>query len=218
MYILLPLALVNCYVHVMFFYKVRNMPEQQPFLPGLEPKSALDYLFFALLLDTQDAPSIVQLRERLRRECGLKGRSVATKLLHISLHGIGSYEGAPRAVVEAAKQAATRISARPLDIVFDHAMSFDRKREGKPFVLRADTDFALMDFYRLLGEAMKSVGFRRVTPRFTPHMTLLYGDRIVKERPIEAVRWTVRDFALVQSLRGRGHSDYIHLARWPLRG
>jgi 2'-5' RNA ligase len=121
-------------------------------------------------------------------------------------------------VLEAATRAATRVSTGPLDIVFDHAMSFDRKREGKPFVLRADRDTALMNFYRLLGEAMKSVGFRRVTSRFTPHMTLLYGDRIVKERPVEAVRWTARDFVLVQSLRGRGHSDYIHLARWPLRG
>jgi RNA 2',3'-cyclic 3'-phosphodiesterase len=193
------------------------MPEQQLSLPGFEPDSALDYLFFAFLLAAEDAPPIVQLRERLRHEYGLKGQLIATRLLHVSLHGIGAYHGLPRAVVEAAKQAAARVSARPFDIVFDRAMSFDRKREGQPFVLRAGNTVALTSFYQLLGEAMKSVGFRRVASRFTPHMTLLYGDRIVKERAIEAVRWTAHDFVLVQSLRGRGHSEYIHLACWPLR-
>jgi RNA 2',3'-cyclic 3'-phosphodiesterase len=201
------------------FYSVNErayMPEQLS-LPGFERNPALDYLFFALLPGAKDAPSIVQLRERLRQEHGLKGQLIATKLLHISLHGVGEYDGVSRAVVEAAKQAAARVSTRPLDIVFDRAMSFKRKREGLPFVLRAGNDVALMHFYRRLGEAMKSVGFRRVASRFTPHMTLLYGDRMVKERPIEAVQWMAHDFVLVQSLRSRGRSEYIHLARWPLR-
>jgi RNA 2',3'-cyclic 3'-phosphodiesterase len=186
--------------------------------PGFEPDAALNYLFFALLLRGDDASPIVQLRERLRHEYGLKGRLIAPNLLHISLHGIGAYHGLPRAKVEAAMQAAARVSMRPFDIVFDCAMSFDREREGKPFVLRAYNDAALMNLYRLLGEAMKSVGFRRVASRFTPHMTLLYGDRIVKERAIEAIRWTVHDLVLVQSLRGRGHSEDNHLARWQLHG
>jgi RNA 2',3'-cyclic 3'-phosphodiesterase len=186
--------------------------------PKFEPDAALHCLFFALLLRGDDASPIVQLRERLRHEHGLKGRLIATNLLHISLHGIGAYHGLPRAKVEAARQAAARVSMRPFDIVFDRAMSFGRKHEGQPFVLRACNDAALMSFYRLLGEAMKSVGFRRVASRFTPHMTLLYGDRIVKERAIEAIRWTVHDFVLVQSLRDRGHSECNHLARWQLHG
>jgi 2'-5' RNA ligase len=191
---------------------------QQLFLPGFERNSALDYLFFALLLGAKNAPSIVQLRERLCHEHGLKGQRIATNLLHLSLHGIGEYDGVPRTVVEAAMQAAARVSTRPLDIVFDRAMSFNRNREGQPFVLRAGNDRAVVQFYRLLGEALKSVGFRRVASRFTPHMTLLYGDHIVKERAIEAVRWTAHDFVLLQSLRGRGHSEYNRLARWRLRG
>ena len=66
---------------------------------------------------------------------------------------------------------------------------------------------------------MKKAGIgQSVTPGFTPHLTLLYGDRIVTERSIEPIRWTVRDFVLVQSLRGRGESKHIHLARWPLCG
>jgi RNA 2',3'-cyclic 3'-phosphodiesterase len=198
-------------------FAVRNMPEQLS-LPGFERHSAIDFLFFALLLGTENATEIVRVRDRLCDENGLRGQRIAADLLHITLHGIGAYDGLPRAVVERAKQAGAAISARPFDVVLDRAMSFERKRDGRPFVLRTGDEVALTTFYRLLGGAMKNAGFRRVASQFRPHMTLLYGDRMVRERSIEAVRWTVRDFVLVQSLRGRGQGQYVHLARWPLRG
>jgi RNA 2',3'-cyclic 3'-phosphodiesterase len=171
---------------------------------------------FCIAAWAENASQIVQLRERLCEESGLSGHRVAANLLHISLHGIGAYDGLPRAVVQRAKEAGAAVLAKPFDIVLDRAMSFGPKREVRPLVLRTGDDAALVTFHRLLGGAMKHVGFRRIAPRFTPHMTLLYGDRTVVERSIDAIRWTVRDFVLVQSLRGR--SKYIHLARWPLRG
>jgi 2'-5' RNA ligase len=102
--------------------------------------------------------------------------------------------------------------------MLDRAMSFDRKRTGRPFVLRTSDESVLVAFHRLLGRTMKNAGFRRTASLFTPHLTLLYGDRMVPELSVEPVRWIVRDFVLVQSLRGRGQPKYIHLARWPLRG
>jgi RNA 2',3'-cyclic 3'-phosphodiesterase len=202
----------------MFFspFAVRNMYEQIS-LPGFERHSAIDFLFFALLLGDENLPQIVQLRDRLCDENGLRGQRIAPELLHITLHGIGGYDGLPRAVVERAKQAGAAIWARPFDVILDRAMSFERKGEGRPFVLRTGNEIALIAFHRLLGGAMKNAGFRRVASQFRPHLTLLYGDRVVRERSVEAVRWTVRDFVLVQSLRGRGQSKYVHLARWPLR-
>jgi 2'-5' RNA ligase len=194
-----------------------NMPEQL-FLPGFERGLAMDFLFFALLIGAENASQIVQLRERLREENGLRGPRIAANLLHITLHGIGAYDGLPKSVVERAKQAGATISAKPFDVVFDRAMSFNRKRDGRPLALCAGNEVALLAFHRLLGRAMKNVGFRGITSHFKPHMTLLYSDRMLIARSIEAVRWTVRDFVLVQSLRGRGQSEYIHLARWPLRG
>jgi RNA 2',3'-cyclic 3'-phosphodiesterase len=187
-------------------------------LPGLEPTSAIDFVFFALLLGAENASQILKLRERLCEENGLKGARVATNLLHITLHGIGAYDGLPSAVVERAKQAGAATLANPFDVVFDRATTFSRKRDGRPLVLCPGNEAALLAFHQLLGEAMKKVGFRRVTSRFTPHMTLLYGDRMLTARSIEAIRWNVQDFVLVQSLRGRGQSKYIHLARWPLQG
>lgn len=106
----------------------------------------------------------------------------------------------------------------PFDVVFDLAVSFTIKRKKLPLVLRAGGELPALDaFYRCLGGAMKKAGLgRRVASNFTPHMTLLYDDRVVEECAIEAVRLTVRDFVLVHSLIGR--SRYIELARWSLRG
>jgi len=61
---------------------------------------------------------------------------------------------------------------------------------------------------RLLGE--------RVASSFTPHVTLLYDGRVVTERLVEPIRWTVREFVLVRSLLGK--TRHIVIGRWPLRG
>lgn len=198
---------------------MRNMFEQQLSLPGFERSRALDFVFFALLLGDENASEIVRLRERLLLQHGLTGQLISPELLHVSLHSVGEFHGLSRAAVRSAKEAAAAVSISPFEIVFDRAMSFASKDGKRAFVLRAGADVALMTFHRTLGIEMKKAGIgRRVTSRFTPHMTLLYGDRMMAERSIDAVRWTVRDFVLVQSLRGRGRSEYIHLARWQLRG
>ena len=84
---------------------------------------------------------------------------------------------------------------------------------GKSFSVAHASGPALTSLHRSLGAGMQKAGIgRSMTLRFTPHITLLYGDRMVTERSIEPVRWIVRDFALVHSLRG-----HTHVARWPLR-
>jgi hypothetical protein len=92
-----------------------NMSEQL-LLPGFERGPAVDFLFFALLANAEDASQIVQLRERLCDENGLRGWRIAADLLHITLHGIGAYDGLPGAVVERAKEAGAAISAKPFDL------------------------------------------------------------------------------------------------------
>ena len=44
---------------------------------------------------------------------------------------------------------------------------------------------------------------------------MLYDERAVEDHAIAPLRWTVRDFALVHSVRGQ--SQYNILGRWPLR-
>jgi RNA 2',3'-cyclic 3'-phosphodiesterase len=192
------------------------MLEQQLFFSGFEPSPELDFLFFALLPAAEDALRIVRLRERLLLERGLTGQLIATERLHVSLHTVGAWHGLSRAAVRAARDVGAAFSKPPFEVVFDRAMSFAGERA---FVLRAEADTAFISFHHALGIAMRKAGIGRlVTSRFTPHLTLLYGDRMATERSIEPVRWAVRDFVLVQSLRGRGRSRHIHLARWPLQG
>src|SRR6266850_5189351 len=173
-------------------FAVRDMSDQL-LLPGFERHPAFDVLFFGLLLEAENASRIVQLRKRLCEEFGLSGRRIAADLLHISLHGIGAYDGLPRAVVQRAKQAGAAVLAQPFDIVLDRAMSFGPKRKARPFVLRTGDEAALVTFHRLLGRAMKNAGFRRIASRFTPHMTLLYGDRTVvalhRRDPVDGARF-----------------------------
>jgi 2'-5' RNA ligase len=191
------------------------MPEQQLFLPFEAP---LDRLFFAILSPPETAVHIAERIHFLRAEHGLKGRPIGSGRLHISLHGLGDHPRLPKTLIEQARRAGASVAMPPFEIEFDRAMSFARKNEKPPVVLRASGDVTLlMTFHRLLGEALKRARLcRRVPSHFTPHMTLLYDQRVVKEQAIEPVRLPVRDFALVHSLVGRSH--YIELARWPLHG
>jgi 2'-5' RNA ligase len=62
---------------------------------------------------------------------------------------------------------------------------------------------------------MAKVGLGCPVRHYTPHVTLLYGDRLVADRPVDTVSWAVHEFVLVHSLLGR--SRYNVLARFPLR-
>jgi 2'-5' RNA ligase len=51
---------------------------------------------------------------------------------------------------------------------------------------------------------------------FTPHLTLSYDNCRIKERFVQPISWTVREFKLVLSLVGETKYDF--LGRWQLRG
>jgi 2'-5' RNA ligase len=54
-----------------------------------------------------------------------------------------------------------------------------------------------------------------VERKFTPHVTLLYDDRMVPEQAVEPISWRVREFVLTHSLLGK--TQHVELGRWPLR-
>jgi 2'-5' RNA ligase len=191
------------------------MPEHQLLLPFEAP---LDRLFFAILAAPDAVAQIVERIRCLRADHGLKGWAIGPERLHVSLHGLGDHPRLPKTLIEQARDVGASVAMPPFDVVLDRAVSFRRTNRRPPVVLRASGDVTpLITFHRRLGDGMKKSGLgRRVASHFSPHMTLLYDDRIVKERAIDAVRLTVRDFALVHSLLGR--SRYIELARWPLQG
>jgi 2'-5' RNA ligase len=195
------------------------MPAEQlcfPFEPA-PPSPVLHRLFFAILAPPDAALPITRFAHRLRGDYGLKSRPIASSRLHISLRGFGDYPALPDMLVDRARSAGASVSAPAFETTLDRVTSFGRGDGKRPVVLRARKDPAeLAALHVHLGEAMKKAGLGRwVAPHFAPHMTLLYDKREVKERAIEPIRMTVRDFVLVQSLVGQ--SRYIELGRWALR-
>jgi len=188
------------------------------YLPGFQPNPELDLLFFALHVGASSAARVVQLRDRLCEQNGLRGRRIATDLLHITLRGIGAYDGLPNFVIERAREAGATVSTSPFRLLFDRVMSFNGGQGKRPLVLCPSHDRAgLLRLHCALGEAMKRARIgRHLRSQFTPHMTLLYDSRVVQDQRIEPVLIDVRDFVLVHSMFGR--RKHIELARWPLRG
>ena len=116
--------------------------------------------------------------------------------------------------IAGAADAAAAIAAAPFEVTFDRAVSFLGR--PRPLVLCSEDDIPeLIAFQRALGHAIQKRGLGRAKPQYTPHVTMLYDERAVEDHAIEPVRWTVRDFVLVHSLRGQ--SQYNILGRWPLR-
>jgi len=147
----------------------------------------------------------------------MRGKLIESPRLHVTLHHLGDYSGLPQDLVDTAMKAAAAVAQPPFEIAFDRVGSFRRPR-NLPLVLRGGDGLAgVTAFQQVLGVAMTQAGLARwVEMRFTPHMTLLYDDRTVEEQPIEPIRWTVREFALVHSLLGQ--TRHIPLGRWMLRG
>jgi RNA 2',3'-cyclic 3'-phosphodiesterase len=192
------------------------MPEQLS-LPGFEAApQPTDRLFFAIFPDVDAAARIAQLARRLRSEHGLKGKPLATKRLHVTLHYLGDYVGLPQAIVAAASAAAATVALPSFEVALDRVASFSGRPRNRPFVLLGgDGVAALTAFQQALGTALEKAGLgSRAKSPYTPHVTLLYGNHSVAGQAVETVGWTVHEFVLVHSLLGR--TRHVPLARWPL--
>ncbi|RKE36279.1 2'-5' RNA ligase [Paraburkholderia sp. BL23I1N1] len=196
------------------------MPEQL-WLPGLEaPPVPTDGLFFAVFPDTRTAANISKLAQQLCGETRSKSKPLAANRMHVTLIHLGNFAGGlPPARVDAAMNAAASIRMEPFSVEFDSALSFALKPRPGPLVLGgAEGVVGLHALHDALGSALQDAGFGdragSSNTMYTPHVTLAYGMPWVATRPVEAVSWNVREFALVHSLLGR--TRHVVLARWTL--
>jgi len=168
-------------------------------------------LFFAALPDTDAATRIYRLAHALKRAHRFDRAIIEPRRLHISLFFLGELS---EQIVQIACEAAAEVRVPPFEIWFDRSVSFRGRPGSRPFVLIGDDGVdRLRSFRRTLGVALAGKGLKRLAKRdFTPHVTLMYAEREVEERPIEPIRWTVNKFVLIHSMRG-----HVHLARWQLR-
>jgi 2'-5' RNA ligase len=179
-------------------------------LPGFAVQQ-LDSLFFSIFPDQAAAVRIANTAEHFRRAYGLKGAPLLTERFHVTVQGLGNYDGLPRSIVAKAIEAGAAVTSMPFEVEFDRVTSFVG---SDALVLRGGGDVdGIVMFHHALGVAMRKSGISAGS-QFTPHITLLYDGRRVEEQFIEPIRWTVRDFVLVHSLRGR--TMHIQLERWHL--
>ena len=169
-------------------------------------------LFFAILPDAHAAQEIASLGATLDKRHRIGGQPLRPDRLHITLHVIGEYDETPQAAVLAARQAGDAVLADAFDVVFDRAMTFIG---AKAYVLGGgDGVEQVKAFWLKLGIQLANIQPIKKSS-FTPHMTLSYMGRAVVEHPIEPIRWTAREFVLINSHVGDTYHEVV--GRWPLR-
>ncbi len=181
-----------------------------------KPRGGEFGLYLLVFPDAQAADRIEMLAHRCRSEYGLHGKPRPRSILHVSLLNLGLYNdlASPKLVALEAIDAAEQVRATPFTVAFNYVQSFSHPDGRCPLVLRGDDGIVGLEMlYQSLGMSMRMAGFK-TRPAFTPHVTLIYSHRPVSERSIEPITWTVREFSLVLSLRGK--TKYILLDRWPL--
>ena len=193
------------------------MTSTQLALPGADPsRVSLDTLFFALQPDAETAQQITGLASRLRTDCAVRGRLRPTGVFHVTLHYLGGFVGLPPTLVEDASRAADTVRMPAFDVELGRARTFLGRPRGIPLVLAGDEGTAgVRLLFDSLGRALVKAGVRAYGGSdYTPHLTLMYGDRAIDERSIGPVRWRAREFVLVRSFFGQGRHEV--LARFPL--
>jgi 2'-5' RNA ligase len=165
-------------------------------------------LFFAAVPDAGTAAKIYRLAGILKHALRFGGELTKRECLHVSLLFLG--RGSEQ-LARSACEAVAGVKIDPFEVSFDRTVSFRGGPGSRPFVLvGGDTLDRLKSLGHRLGAAIAEKGIGRCAQSdFTPHITLLYGERAVGEHPIEPIRWTVNEFVLIHSLQG-----HTHLARW----
>ncbi|WP_315832286.1 2'-5' RNA ligase family protein [Bradyrhizobium prioriisuperbiae] len=199
-------------------WRRRSHPNQLQFDFGGGPAEPnRDPVFFANLIDPTNAAALGRVAQAQNDQFELQGALRPTRNLHLSLNPIGHRWMLDDRLIDIARQAASTVEMSCFDLVFDRVMSF-KTRQPYPLVLRCGSGSAsVIALYRAIGEAMAGSELRVRAPlSFTPHVTLLYGSKLVPATALdEPVMVRVRDFTLVHSLHGQ--SLYKELGRWPLR-
>ena len=185
------------------------------FLPGMNtdqplPKAGVYVGIFPL---AEDAPRFDNILNTQCREHGLTGTPRPPLYRHVTCGFVGPSPMVSNRVIESFKRACeAAVGLTPaFEIEFDHVMSFG----GGAFALcKPGGNEAAHGFHHLLQREMMKQGckFHKDSPKFNPHMTLLYDRRTIPSTSAESIKWKVGKLALVRSLVGR--TKYEWLGEW----
>ena len=183
-------------------------------MPAALEEQPVTSVFLAILPDQVAAEQIARCACEVRARHGLKGAPRPTGRFHITLH---TFDHAPRALersVQMAQMVAAKVvkGVSPFEVRFDRVKSLSEKKTNCPCVLAdREGNEALRAFASRLKREMG-----KPTGQFTPHLTLLDDDAIVKEEYVEPVIWTVHEIVLLKAIMKR--KTFQELGRWTLQG
>ncbi|HYM34434.1 MAG TPA: 2'-5' RNA ligase family protein [Steroidobacteraceae bacterium] len=190
-----------------------------PPMPSIAPKrpakgKSTDRFFFAIQPDAEAIEKSREIASRLRVDLRLSGNLFPQWRLHVSLTHLGDYVGVPRNILRRAQDIASTIHMHEFRVRFDRitTLGFPGK-PSRPKVLVATEEMPGLNLF--MGLLYTSIYNVSVAPVFTPHMTLLYDERIIDDITVEPVTWIAREFVLIRNVLGTGR-PYEILGRWPL--
>lgn len=170
-------------------------------------------LFFAGFAEPEDNDRFCRQGALLAREHGLRDAVQSPGRAHVTLCSLNRHEVLDQAVIDAARAAAKRFPCPALPMVFDRAGSF--AADGA-FMLLGDhaTQLAVARLRRPLVAMLRRFGLKPDEVALS-HMTMVYNcGKLIAERPIPPMAWTLRRFALVLSHVGNTRHDC--LGEWAL--
>jgi 2'-5' RNA ligase len=174
-------------------------------------------LFFALRPDAEAAAEIARLTAALRTRHGIAAAPIPRERLHVSLNFVGAYpEPPPPADVDRACAFASAVTMRPFVVSLNRVASWKGGAVSRPLVLTGDDGVIGIDLLR--GAIHAALAGGGLAPGHVPdrwaHLTLVWGQHQIEERLRSPVRWTVREFVLLDSPFGEGRHEL--LGRWIL--
>lgn len=168
----------------------------------------VERLFFALLPPRQVAASTAAWVEDMP---GDWTRQRADRL-HVTLAITGDFRQWPVGFVDGMLRAGEAAAAAPFEMVLDRLSIGNRSAALRP----GHVNPGLKALHTAIAGAMAHAGVPlREGWRFSPHMTLGYGEGRPVQQAVEARTWRAEEFVLIRSLVGR--TQHRVLGRWPLR-
>ena len=185
-----------------------------PEMPPPSEEQRVTSVFLAILPDPVAAEQIARCAREVKASHALKGTPRPVGRFHITLQ---SFDHSPRALersVQMAQMVASKVvrALPPFEVRFDQVKSFANKKSNCPCVL---TDHGGNEALRTLAAKLQHEAGSTDT-RYTPHVTLLYDDEIVKQEAVEPVCWMVKEIVLLKAVMKSRTFD--ELGRWGLQG
>lgn len=188
-----------------------------PILWALEPAPVAPTvkLFFALKPPAAVAQRMADLGATIGRARGMSGHWMRAELLHVTLAPCHDGRDGLQDATARAMAAAEGLRHQPLRIAFDRTCSYPHGAGQHPFVLCGQHDLDDVTAFRaVLRARLRRAGFAP-GHSFSPHVTLLWSERIIAPHPVSPIRWTAEELLLIESHVGQGR--HRHVARWPLQ-